>query len=32
MSYVDDAAAGLGGVPSGNAYWNTTSNTFELKI
>lgn len=30
-SYVDDAAAGTGGVPSGSLYFNTTSSTYVLK-
>lgn len=30
-SYVDDAAAGTGGVPSGALYFNTTSSTYRLK-
>ena len=29
--YVDDAAAGTGGVASGSLYYNTTSNSYVLK-
>ena len=30
--YVDDAAAGTGGVASGALYYNTTSSDYRLKI